>query len=245
MNLKGLFDEHTGALIHKWHHYFDIYERYFSKYKEKDINILEIGISHGGSLELWKKYFGSKAKIFAIDVNPACKKFETEQVKIFIGSQSDPIFLKSVADQCPSFDIILDDGGHTMKQQIISFEILFPYLKNDGVYMCEDTHTSYWYEYQGGLNKKGTFIEYSKKLVDKLNAWHVNDSSKMRVDNYTKTINSIHFYDSIVVFEKCLQREKPITLINGKKQNEDFTEPDIREHDFFSRVTTKIKKWIQ
>ena len=94
--LRDLFYSHEGKLIHKWDHYFDIYERYFASYIGKEINFLEIGISHGGSLQLWKKYFGEKVNVYAIDINPQCKTLEEERVKIFIGSQSDEIFLKKI-----------------------------------------------------------------------------------------------------------------------------------------------------
>lgn len=241
MDLRSLYNKHEGNLINKWDHYFEIYERYFSKYKGKDITILEIGVYHGGSLQLWQQYFGANSLIYGIDVNPACKQFEGNNVKVFIGSQSDPVFLKKVAESGQQFDIILDDGGHTMKQQITSFEVLYPYLKNDGVYLCEDTHTSYWYEYEGGLLKKGTFIEYSKAIVDKINAWHINDSKKVGVDKYTETINSVHFYDSIVVFEKTQKREKPISLTKGHSTIEQFAEPDIRRHNFISKLQRFIK----
>src|SRR4051812_30048572 len=117
---EELFLANEDRLIHKWHHYFEIYERHFSKYRGKDITFLEIGIYHGGSLQFWTKYFGKGSKIYAIDINPECKKFENDQVKIFIGSQEDPVFLASVKAQIPQLDILLDDGGHTMRQQIVS-----------------------------------------------------------------------------------------------------------------------------
>src|SRR5690348_13526202 len=175
-SFRELFDKHNGRLINKWDHYFEVYDRHFSKYRGKSINMLEIGVSHGGSLELWKKFFGDGLKIYAIDVNPECKKFEDSQVKIFIGSQSDANFLNAVIKEIPQLDIIIDDGGHTMKQQIVSFEVLYKHLLPNGVYLCEDTHTSYWYEYGGGLHKKGTFIEYAKSMIDYLNAWHIKYS---------------------------------------------------------------------
>src|SRR5688572_22252657 len=141
-NLRALFYNHEGKQIHKWDHYFDIYEKYFSKYIGQKINILEIGISHGGSLQLWKKYFGDKVHVYAIDINPQCKKLEEENITIFIGSQSDKQFLSEVRQQLPELDIILDDGGHTMIQQKVSFECLFLNVKEGGVYIIEDTHTS-------------------------------------------------------------------------------------------------------
>lgn len=240
---REIFENHSGNLINKWEHYFDIYERYLSQYKGKDINILEIGISHGGSLQLWKKYFGSKANIFAIDVNPECKKFEEENINIFIGSQSDAQFLEAVAKQLPPLDIIIDDGGHTMLQQITSFEVLTKYVKADGVYICEDTHTSYWYEYRGGLGKKGTFIEYCKGLIDHLNAYHIKDSKKVKIDEITNSINSIHFYDSVVVFEKRSKKEKPFTITKGNPSINLFEEPEIRRRNkYIKSLLTLMKK---
>src|SRR4051812_27718854 len=124
-SFRDLFHKHDGRLIHKWDHYFEIYDRHFSNYRGKNINMLEIGISHGGSLQLWKEYFGEGVNIYAIDVNPECKKFEDEKVKVFIGSQSDSAFLNTVIQNIPKLDIIIDDGGHTMKQRIISFQVLY------------------------------------------------------------------------------------------------------------------------
>jgi len=211
---RELFYSHEGKLIHKWDHYFDIYEKYFSKYVGQQINILEIGISHGGSLQLWKKYFGDKVNVYAIDILPQCKDLEEERVKIFIGSQEDELFLRQVAQELPDLDIVLDDGGHTMKQQIVSFENLYLKVKEGGLYLVEDTHTSYWYEFHGGLKKAGTFIEYSKNLIDSLYDGHIPDKKKIQINEITKHINGISFYDSIVVFEKQL-RPEPFHIKKG------------------------------
>jgi cephalosporin hydroxylase len=119
-DLEEYFRLNDKRLIHKWKHYFEVYDRHFSKYRNKDIVILEIGVSHGGSLQMWKNYFGDRAKIFGIDINPQCKEFEEENIKIFIGSQSDRNFLREVKAQIPPIDILIDDGGHTMVQQIVS-----------------------------------------------------------------------------------------------------------------------------
>ena len=64
------------------------------------------------------------------------------------------------------FDIIIDDGGHFMHQQIITFEKMYPMVKDQGVYLCEDTHTSYWKEWNNGTTQ--TFTDYSKNFVDNL-----------------------------------------------------------------------------
>lgn len=206
-DLEKYFRENKGRLIHKWIHYFDIYDRHFSRFRNKEITILKIGVSHGGSLQMWKEYFGSKAKIYGIDINPLCKDLEEDNIKIFIGSQSDSKFLNEVKKSIPTVDILIDDGGHTMEQQIVSYEVLFDHVQDNGVYLCEDLHTSYWPKFGGGFKKEGTFIEYSKDFIDQLNAHHSIENGLM-VNDFTKTVDSIHYYDSILVIEKKL-RPKP------------------------------------
>jgi hypothetical protein len=185
--------------LDKWISYFEVYDRYFGKYRGKPLKMLEIGIFQGGSLKMWKEYFGENASIVGIDINPGCKQYEEPQIDIRIGSQDDAEFLRKVSEEFGPFDIVLDDGGHMMDQQIISFENLFPQVKNGGVYLCEDVHTSYWDEYVGGLNRPGTFIEVTKTLIDHVNGWHIKGGRSP----YTKSIKAIHCYDSIVVFEKA------------------------------------------
>ena len=93
-DLERYFRQNDKRLIDKWVHYFDIYDRHFSRFRNREIVMLEIGVSQGGSLQMWKNYFGGKAKIFGIDIDPRCKTMEEENIKILIGSQSDRKFLK-------------------------------------------------------------------------------------------------------------------------------------------------------
>ena len=211
--IENYFYNNEKNLIHKWDHYFEIYDRHFKKYKDKDVVLLEVGVSRGGSLQMWSDYFGKGSKFFGIDIDPRCKEFENENTKIFIGSQSDRKFLGYVKDNIPPVDILIDDGGHYMDQQIILFEELFGYVKKNGVYLCEDTHSSYWLVFGGGYKRRGTFIEYSKNFIDMLNAFH-SEQSKYKINNFTKSVNSIHFYDSILVIEKR-KRKKPKAVVSG------------------------------
>lgn len=223
-DLEKYFRQNNGRLINKWIHYFDIYERHFSKYRNHDVTILEIGAFHGGSLQMWKNYFGEKAKIYAIDYDPRCKTLEEENISIYIGSQSDRKFLNYIKSEIPPIDILIDDGGHTMQQQIVTFEELFNHVKNDGVYLCEDLHTSYWLRWGGGYKRKGTFIEYTKNFIDYLHAWHSHQKN-LKVNEFTKTVNSVHYYDSIIVIEKAI-REKPHSEITGSPSFSQF-EPEV------------------
>jgi len=221
-DLEKYFRQNKKRLIHKCVHYFDIYESHFSRFRNKDIVVLEIGVSQGGSLQMWKNYFGEKAKIYGIDIEQRCKDFEEENIKILIGSQSDRNFLKEVRKQIPPIDILIDDGGHTMTQQILTFDELFSHVKDNGIYLCEDLCTSYWLEYGGGHKRQGTFIEYSKNFVDYLNAWH-SEQKTLYVTDFTKSVDSLHYYDSMLIIEKK-ERSKPYTEMTGNATFKDIDE---------------------
>jgi len=237
--LREIFYNHQGRLVHKWDHYFEIYERYFSKYKGQKLNILEIGISQGGSLQLWKKYFGDGVNIFAIDINPECKKFEEDGTKIFIGSQSDRHFLAELIDQLPALDIILDDGGHTMEQQKVSFEMLYSKVKDGGLYIVEDTHTSYWYEFHGGVKKPGTFIEHAKDMIDSLYEDHVVNKDKIITNDITRNVNAISFYDSVVVFEK-LERKNAFHIRRGEETIRSYVPTELKKPSFVMHLRRSL-----
>jgi len=235
-DLERYFTNNTGRLIHKWKHYFEIYDRHFSRFRGTDVHVVEFGVSQGGSLKMWKEYFGSKARIFGIDINPRCKELEEEQIEVFIGDQEDRKFLRSLTEKIPRMDILIDDGGHTMKQQISTFEELFPSIEKDGVYLCEDLHTSYWSEWGGGYRRRGTFIEYSKSFIDSLNAWHSVRKSKLSITEFTKSVHSIHYYDSVLVIERR-PIERPIHLATGARIIPDFQPP--------GGLVKRIKKWAK
>ena len=135
------------------------------------------------------------------DIDPRCANLAGRRTKIFIGDQEDREFLRSLAAEIGPVDVLIEDGGHTMGQQIATFEKLYTHVSDDGVFLIEDLHTSYWKKYGGGYHRPGTFMEYAKGLTDQLNAWHSREPG-LGVDEFTRTTRSMHFYDSIVVFEK-------------------------------------------
>ena len=234
-DLEYYFKNNNQRLIHKWQHYFEIYDRHFSRFRGKEIVLLEIGVSQGGSLQMWKNYFGSKARIYGLDINPKCKSLEEENIEIFIGSQSDREFLKKVKSKIPAIDILIDDGGHTMKQQIISFEELYDHIKPTGIYLCEDLSTSYWLAYGGGFKRRGTFIEYSKNFIDYMNAYH-SEQKSLRVNSFTKSTHSLHYYDSVLVIEKRDMRP-PVDLKTGTVS---FEHPaTAKDKSMFTRLKYK------
>lgn len=195
-----------GRTVHKWLHYLDIYERHFSAYRGKPVRMLEIGVCKGGSLQMWRDYFGPDAVIFGIDLDPTCATRADPPNQVRIGSQADPEFLQTVVAEMGAPDIVLDDGSHKSKHQIASFETLFPLLREGGTYVVEDVHTSYWPGIlAGGLRRKGTFIEFVKSLIDDQHAWY-HGSTPTR---HMRFIGGIHVYDSLVVIDKVAEKPKP------------------------------------
>jgi hypothetical protein len=223
-DLERYFNQNTGRLIHKWKHYFDVYDRHFARFRGKAPVIVEFGVSQGGSLQMWRDYFGPGTRYFGVDINPDCRQFEEDGVRIFIGDQGDRAFLRQVAREVPAVDILIDDGGHTMQQQICTFEELFPRVADHGVYLCEDMHTSYWRKWGGGYRRRGSFIEYAKGLVDGLNAWHSEEKDRFDVTPFTRSAHSMHFYDSVLVIEKR-PVEPPTHERRGQQLFADYVEP--------------------
>ena len=224
------------------HSYTPLYNDHFNSIKNRKVNLLEIGIGGydnpyygGNSLRMWKRYF-HRGKIYGIDINPNCKEAEEENIKIFIGSQTDKKFLTKVKQNIPPIDVLIDDGGHTMLQQITFFEELFGAVKNGGVYLCEDLHTSYWLRYGGGYKRKNSYIEYSKNFIDHLNAFH-SEQKKFRVNKFTQTVNSLHYYDSVLVVEKA-KRDRPYVETTGEITVSDSV---LQEGSYTKQTLSKIK----
>jgi len=201
----------------KWSGYFDVYERHLKKFVGKAPRILEIGILGGGSIELWLKYFGPDTSVVAVDINEECLKYEyNSDVKIVMGDQGDPVFWENFIKTQNKFDIVIDDGSHIMNHQITTLNKIFPHIKEGGVYICEDTHTSYWPQPWGGVFRgAGTFTEHSKRVTDILNQQHFQGTPiDNNVLNTYNNLYSVAFYNSMVVMEK--ENLKPFGITDNK-----------------------------
>lgn len=192
----------------KWWHYFSFYDEKLGKLAEKSRNgmldtpvrILELGVWKGGSIDLWRKFFGPSAIIYGIDVNKPEGIIHSGKVKI--GSQDDSEFLKSVVAEMGGLDVVIDDGSHVNRQVIKSFQILYPILSSGGLYFIEDLHTSYWPNYGGGLFRRGSSIEYAKKLIDYVNSEYFQKSLSLFDSKGIERPSSVEFADSIVLIQK-------------------------------------------
>jgi hypothetical protein len=196
------FLTNNQRVIHKWLHYFPIYEEHLSKFKNKSVIFWEIGVFKGGSVQMWKRYLGPFAAIIGIDIDPACKRVEEDQIHVRIGNQSDCNFLQGVIDEFGQPDIVVDDGSHKNQDITDTFNFLYGKTGENGVYLIEDLHAVYMAADENNFNRmnsalpKAPFMELCKNLANSL-------TSGEESLEFVNTTYFMSFYDSIVVFQKA------------------------------------------
>lgn len=203
--IADLFYAHTGRPINKWTHYLAHYDRYFSRFKGTPVRMLEIGVFEGGSLELWRKYFGPQATIFGIDIDPACASKVDAPNQVRIGSQDDPAFVRSVVEEMGGVDLILDDGSHRGNHIITSFRALFPMLADGGLYVIEDMHDDYS-EWPG--TSRNQSLSFVKRLIDDMHGqFHRLPAQE------SPHIGGLHLFDSMAFIEKAQNHQTANTMV--------------------------------
>lgn len=257
----NIYESYTNSkyLSIKHSSYFQVYEELLLKYVDKELVFVEIGVLNGGSLFMWRDFFGPNARIIGIDFNPIAKKWEEHGFEIFIGNQSDPMFWKEFFALVGSVDIILDDGGHTNEQQIVTSAICIPKINDGGMLIVEDTHASYLRSF--GNPSKYSFINWAKSIVDRVNSRF--PALEGQQNELSKIVYSLTFFESIVCFN--VDRRKSFisspTSNGGITSNaEDFRNFDSKVHrlsaffvNFFvdpkksnlrSRTVKRAVKWV-
>ncbi len=201
------------------HNYTEIYAQHFAALRHQPMKFLEIGICAGASVKLWESYFPNATLHFIDNNNSSIQYFSSRAQYHFLDQENAPALIAFANQAGGNFDIIIDDGGHTMRQQIVSFETLFPYLKSGGLYIIEDLHTSYWKQWGGHgtfsnpAAGPGTTVEFLKKLVEDVNypgaaeggywEWaRTPPFMRVKLNNYQQDIYSIQFYKSLCVIKK-------------------------------------------
>lgn len=227
--------QNTKYLSIKHDSYFQVYEEIFAPYQGKKITFVEIGVLNGGSLFMWREFFGPEATIIGIDFNPDAKKWEADGFQIFIGSQADPKFWDDFFARVGPVDIILDDGGHTNSQQIITVDQCIPAIKDNGLLVIEDVHTSYLKEF--GNPFRYSFINFAKHIVDAINS---RFPQVTRAKNkYSNRVYAISFYESIV----CLHINEKKCFISSPTTNHGISSnaKDFRHKGSIQKLFFKAK----
>ncbi len=187
----------------------------------------------GGSLFMWREFLGPQARIIGVDLNPAAKKWEKHGFEIFIGSQSDPEFWHSLVSEVGQIDVVLDDGGHTFPQQIQTFVSLISSIRDDGILLIEDTHTSYM---KGFGLRRYSLVEFAKKLVD-LNNRRFSSLSSELLDRRTW---SVQFFESFVVFHVNRLKSGRISEPTDNGGEQDFAVDFRYSGDRLDRFIAKL-----
>lgn len=183
-----------GPGIWKWLHYFNVYHQHLQKFVGREISLVEVGVYSGGSMPMWREYFGQGCQVHGIDIQEECKAYENDHTTIHIGDQADRRFWGQFRKAVPQVDVLIDDGGHTPEQQMVTLEEMLPHLRPGGVFICEDIH---------GLGNEFTSFIYS--LVNNLNAENrTSDKTKVVYQStpFQSAIRSINLYPFLVVIEK-------------------------------------------
>lgn len=213
-SLEWYFEHNDGRMMDKWVHYFDIYERHFDRFRGRSPVVLELGVSHGGSLDMWRWYFGRGATVVGVDIDARAASLDGGGVHVHVGDQADSAFLSSLVDRYGRFDVVIDDGSHLFEHQLASLQALWDRVAVGGVYLVEDVCTSYLERFGGGLGREDTFIGETKRLLDEVNGDWLGAGADPAVgpvrspSSWTRTLGGIHVYDSVVVLDRT---ERPVT----------------------------------
>lgn len=202
--IARLFEDHQGRPTHKWTHFPGLYDRYFSGLRGKPVRLLEIGVSTGGSLEIWRRYFGPDATIVGLDLNPATRDNVDLPNRVYIGHQADPALLGTAIAENGPFDIVIDDGSHIAADQLATLRTLWPALVDGGIYVVEDTMTSYLPGlYRGGYRRRGTAIDVAQDLTDDLHQWAHGRPARIGLAD----LAAVNVHPTIIFLEKAAMPE--------------------------------------
>lgn len=204
--------------------YFPVYDAVLGPWVGRDVTFVEVGVKDGGSLFMWRDFFGPKARIIGVDLNPEAKRWRREGFEIHIGSQTDPHFWRRFFAQVGRIDVLLDDGGHLFDQQITTVRCAAPFVADGGLIVVEDVHTSYLPQF-GGPNPL-SFVNWAKNVVDGVN--HRSGTIQGARAEET-TIHGVRFYESIVVFEidrRLAVRSRPVANRQGENLAVDYRDQD-------------------
>jgi hypothetical protein len=211
--LVRYFDTHTdGPGIFKWRHYLPIYERHLAHFRGRAARLLEIGVYSGGSLRMWRDYLGPNAHITGIDIEPACKAYESAGISITIGDQGDPDFWRGFVSDTLPFDAVIDDGSHNWRHQILTLEALVGHLRPGGIFICEDI-----------CDPTNRFAQFVEGLERDLHAGAIVSTAGGRqmlaTNRAQRLIAAIHRYPLVIVIERT---SSPVLRLEGERHGTEW-----------------------
>lgn len=236
-SLLELYESHDGKVSDRWSLYLTEYDRLFKSYRELPISLLEIGVQNGGSLEIWSQYFANGIKFVGCDINPDCQKltYDDPRIAVIVGDATTSETQKKIYDQSATFDLIIEDGSHTSGDIVKAFARYFPVLKDEGLFVAEDLHCSYWQEFEGGIFHPYSSMNFFKHLADIINHEHWGiDRDRTQLlsgfknqyqidfdEDLLSQIQSIEFINSICIIRKSESKKNLLgkRFISGKVED--------------------------
>ncbi len=264
MSLRQFYARDHGKCSDKWEHYIDYYDELFAPKRNAELDILEIGVQNGGSLEALASYFPNARTITGVDIDRKCGElsFADPRIKVVVGDASHDAVSRIVCEITSSFDLVIDDGSHTSSDVILEFLQYFPRLRDGGIYIAEDLHCSYWREYEGGLFHPHSSIEFFKLLADTINQEHwALDKTKSQLlsgivqkyggfvdDSMIDGVFSVEFSNSLCVVRKRKAKDCALgrRIIAG---DEALVVPSLKDEfhcrpsDFGQRLPQLNNRW--
>ena len=148
----------------------------------------------GGLFFEWPNY-GNRFVEKRLALNP--------RVKVFQGSQDNPIFLRKVCDERGPFDIVIDDGSHVPKHVVTSFHILFPSLVNGGIYLIEDVQTAFWPRFGGSMLHGGDTVKLARMVIECLKQSGITVADRSHsFPSFAKQIKAFRAFHNVFVIDK-------------------------------------------
>lgn len=201
MNSRDIFND-LGHRSIKVDTYFPIYDAELAKYRGQRFTLVEIGVNQGGSLFMWRKLF-PLADIIGVDLDPAAAKMRQHGFRIFIGDQTKPEFWKEFYKKTGPVDVLIDDGAHTNKAQIVTIAQSLKWIRDGGLILVEDCHTSF--EPRNGNPHRYSFLNYAHHIAGNLYARF----GLLPRNIFSDAVYKVLFYESIVCLHidrrKCLR----------------------------------------
>lgn len=203
--LEAIFDNlrpsQDGASV-KFSHFFPIYDQHFLPCRDKIRRVLEIGVQAGGSLSMWLQYFPNIEQVIGVDNNPNCIIWTRDKVTVYTADSTNAAAMREICQRHGPFDVVIDDGGHTAREQRENFALMWPHVSDYGWYVIEDTQCSYWERLGGGYCSTGA-MEVVKDLADCCTWWAIEGrAQKPEMEQYNQSVVAVHVHPAIVFVEK-------------------------------------------
>ena len=218
MTLRELYASHQGKVSDKWALYLDVYDRWFSPWRDRELTLVEVGVQNGGSLEIWSRYFARARRLVGCDIDPRCGalRYDDPRVSVVVGPvNSEPAHRAIIERTGPAIDIFIDDGSHRSPDIIASFCNYFRHVSPGGLYVIEDLHCSYFPHWNGGVDRADSSMAFLKSLADVVNRAHWTGQRglesvfapffppEVRIDpRILEDVFTVTFADSVCIVEK-------------------------------------------